>query len=135
MYEVISFFRHSEKIVPMIYYCLITISACGQTAIFFKRRIENKIDPVQPNNVNNKQWNNAICTNFWLLFLISFLFTVGMASRYVTFTIFSYYELSEEDQWQLHIQIVQLIQSVGVPLFMYVKNGKLFKHVKTEILA
>ena len=58
-----------------------------------------------------------------------------MASRYVAFTIFSGYDLSEEDQRQLHIQSVQLIQSVGVPLFMYVKNGKLFKHVKTEILA
>ena len=42
--------------------------------------------------------------------------------------------LSEEDLIQLKSQSLQFILSVFVPLFMYVKNDKLLKHVKNEIL-
>ena len=103
-------------------------------AIFFKKRIENNIDSIQPKNGNNQQWNNYICSNFWLIFLIILLFTIGMGARFVSVLISTDSSLSEEEYIQLKYQCVQLIHTI-VPLFMYVKNDKLFKHVKTEIMA
>ena len=136
LYLTFYFFRFSDNyvIVPIFYCCLITICTCGQLAIFFKKRIENNIDSIQPKNANNQQWNNYICSNFWLIFLIILLFTIGMGARFVSVLISTGSGLSEEEYIQLKYQSVQLIHTI-VPLFMYVKNDKLFKHVKTEIMA
>ena len=57
-----------------------------------------------------------------------------MGARFVSVLISTDSSLSEEEYIQLKYQSVQLIHTI-VPLFMYVKNDKLFKHVKTEIMA
>ena len=57
-----------------------------------------------------------------------------MGSPFISVIIFSYPSLSEEDLIQLKFQSLQCVYSVFVPLIMYVKNDKLFNHVKTEIL-
>ena len=120
----------------MFYYCLIIICTCGQTAIFIKKRIEHKNDPIPPNQIdmNNQQWNNYICSNLYLIFLIISLITVLKAFRFISIIISNDSGLSEEDLIQLKSQSLQFILSVFVPLFMYVKNDKLLKHVKNEIL-
>ena len=107
-------------------------------AIFLKRRIEHNndpIQPIQPNNLNNQQWNDYICSNFWLIFVIILAFIIGVGGRFVTVLIFNASSLPEEYQMQLKIQSIQLIQSVIFPLFMYVRDDKLVKHVKSEILG
>ena len=43
--------------------------------------------------------------------------------------------LNEEEIMQLRDNIVQMILNVGIPLIIYVKNKKLFEHVKVEILG
>ena len=57
-----------------------------------------------------------------------------MAFRFISVIISNKSGLSEEDYYQLRSQSLQLIVSVFVPLFMYIKNDKLLKHVKNEIL-
>ena len=57
-----------------------------------------------------------------------------MAFRFISIIISNDSGLSEEDLIQLKSQSLQFILSVFVPLFMYVKNDKLWKHVKNEIL-
>ena len=57
-----------------------------------------------------------------------------MAFRFISVIISNKSGLSEEDYIQLRMQNEQLTVSVFVPLFMYVKNDKLLKHVKNEIL-
>ena len=84
--------------------------------------------------MNNQQWNNYICSNLYLIFLIILLITVLMAFRFISIIISNDSGLSEEDLIQLKSQSLQFILSVFVPLFMYVKNDKLLKHVKNEIL-
>ena len=134
----VKLFRFSDNyvIVPIFYYCLIIICTCGQLAIFIKKRIEHKIDPIQPNPIqaNNQQWNNYICSNLYLIFLFIFLIAVAVGSPFISVIIFNYSNLSEEDLIQLKFQSLQCVYSVFVPLIMYVKNYKLFNHVKTEIL-
>ena len=134
----VQFFRFSDNyvILPVFYYCLIIICTCGQTAIFIKKRIEHKNDPIPPNQIdmNNQQWNNYICSNLYLIFLIISLITVLKAFRFISIIISNDSGLSEEDLIQLKSQSLQFILSVFVPLFMYVKNDKLLKHVKNEIL-
>ena len=134
----VKFFRFSDNyvIVPIFYYCLITICTCGQLAIFIKKRIEHNIDPVQPKQIqaNNQQWNDYICSNLHLISLFIFTIAFVVASPFISVIIFNYSSLSEEDLIQLKFQSLQLIQCVFVPLIMYVKNEKLFNHVKTEIL-
>ena len=105
-------------------------------AIFIKKRIEHNIDPIQPNPIqaNNKQWNNYICSNLHLIFLFIFVIALVVGSPFISVIIFNYSNLSEEDLIQLKFQSLQLIESVFVPLIMYVRNDKLFNHVKTEIL-
>ena len=48
-----------------------------------------------------------------------------MAYRFISIIISNDSDLSEEDLIQLKSQSLQLIESVFVPLFMYVKNDKL----------
>ena len=84
--------------------------------------------------MNNQQWNNYICSNLYLIFLIILLITVLKAFRFISIIISNDSGLSEEDLIQLKSQSLQFILSVFVPLFMYVKNDKLLKHVKNEIL-
>ena len=84
--------------------------------------------------MNNQQWNNYICSNLYLIFLIISLITVLKAFRFISIIISNDSGLSEEDLIQLKSQSLQFILSVFVPLFMYVKNDKLLKHVKNEIL-
>ena len=57
-----------------------------------------------------------------------------MAFRFISVIISNDSGLSEEDHIQLKTQSLQLIESVFIPLFTYVKNDKLLKHVKNEIL-
>ena len=134
----VNFFRFSDNyvIVPIFYYCLITICTCGQLAIFIKKRIQHNIDPIQPIPIqaNNQQWNNYICSNLYLIFLFIFLIAVAVGSPFISVIIFNYSSPSEEDLIQLKFQSLQLIECVFVPLIMYMKNYKLFNHVKTEIL-
>ena len=134
------FFRYSEypenfQIVPIFYYFLMMICACGQIAIFLKKHIERSNDPIQAKNVNNQRWNDYICNNVSLITRIVLIFAIGMGARFVVLHIFNELSLSEELHEQFKIQSVQLIQSVIIPLFMYITNDKLFKHVKSEIMA
>ena len=57
-----------------------------------------------------------------------------MAFRFTSVIISNNSGISEEDHILLKNQSQQLVVSVFVPLFMYVKNDKLLKHVKNEIL-
>ena len=43
--------------------------------------------------------------------------------------------LNEQEIMQLRDNIVQIILNVGIPVIIYVKNKKLFQHVKEEILS
>ena len=43
--------------------------------------------------------------------------------------------LNEQEIMQLRDNILQMIVNVGVPVIIYVKNKKLFEHVKEEILS
>ena len=134
----VKFFRFSDNyvIVPIFYYCLITICTCGQLAIFIKKRIQHNIDPIEPIPIqaNNQQWNNYICSNLHLIFLFIFVIALVVGSPFISVIIFNCSNLSEEDLIQLKFQSLQLIECVFVPLIMYMKNYKLFNHVKTEIL-
>ena len=128
---------------------MITICLCGQTACFIKKIINQRNNHIQialynqnpnqynnnlvpPNplfHLNNQCWNDDFCSNASIYFLMICILVIIFSHN----SIYNWSSLNEVEKMQLKYNSSQLILNVFIPIIMYVKNNKLFKHVKTEI--
>ena len=142
---------------------MIIICTCGQIAIKVKKRTEYKRDLAQVRHVqaqlsdclkpddpqgtkstktnnklikiNNQKWNEHFCSNSGIILLLIIVFLIGSCATILQWVVFNGSDLTEELKTQFKYHILQLISTVLIPIFIYLKHGKLYKHVKTEIIG
>ena len=123
---------------------VITICTCGQTAILFKKckeyhkdeEVENTQKAINQNNleINNQRWNQLLCSNSGIMTIILLLFFVLISKYIQNWWILSYFKLNKVEMFHMFSIFDTFIYCVGIPLTIYARNDKLYKHVKNEIL-
>ena len=123
---------------------VITICTCGQTAILVKKckeyhkdeEVENTQKAINQNNleINNQRWNHLLCSNSGIMTLILLLFFVLISKYIQNWWILSYFKLNKVEMFHMFSIFDTFIYCVGIPLTIYARNDKLYKHVKNEIL-
>ena len=123
---------------------VITICTCGQTAILVKKckeyqkdeEIENTQKAINQNNleINNQRWNHLLCSNSGIMTIILLLFFVLISKYIQNWWILSYFKLNKVEMFHMFSIFDTFIYCVGIPLTIYARNDKLYKHVKNEIL-
>ena len=92
----------------------------------------NPNPPVRPNNscgLNTNRWNHYTCDYSGTITLLIALFLI-----FVSHHIFMYQlKLTQEESAHLMGILQQFILCNGIPMIAYLKNDKLYKHVKTEL--
>ena len=122
---------------------VITICTCGQTAILVKKckeyhkdeEVENTQKAINQNNleINNQRWNHLLCSNSGIMTIILVLIII-MISKYVqNWWVLSNFKLNKVEIIHVFSIFDTFIYCVGIPLTIYARNDKLYKHVKTEI--
>ena len=120
----------------------------GQTAIIIKKQIEHQRDRIalgrirnqiqEPNAnavsstrcLNNQRWNQYICSNSGTILLVLVIFLISINFK---FYMLNYSNLNEHEKLILqNLVFVGIILNLGIPLYMYAKNNKLLKHVKSK---
>ena len=118
---------------------VITICTCGQTAILVKKCQEchkdEEVENIQrvPNAINNQRWNHLLCSNSGIMTIILLLFFVLISKYIQNWWILSYFKLNKVEMFHMFSIFDTFIYCVGIPLTIYARNDKLYKHVKTEI--
>ena len=122
---------------------VITICTCGQTAILVKKckeyhkdeEVENTQKAINQNNleINNQRWNQLLCSNSGIMTIILLLFFVLISKYIQNWWILSYFKLNKVEMFHMFSIFDTFIYCVGIPLTIYARNDKLYKHVKTEI--
>ena len=123
---------------------VITICTCGQTAILVKKckeyqkdeEVENTQKAINQNNleINNQRWNHLLCSNSGIMTIILLLFFVLISKYIQNWWILSYFKLNKVEMFHMFSIFDTFIYCVGIPLTIYARNDKLYKHVKNEIL-
>ena len=123
---------------------VITICTCGQTAILVKKckeyhkdeEVENTQKAINQNNleINNQRWNQLLCSNSGIMTIILLLFFVLISKYIQNWWILSYFKLKKVEMFHMFSIFDTFIYCVGIPLTIYARNDKLYKHVKNEIL-
>ena len=123
---------------------VITICTCGQIAILVKKckeyhkdeEVENTQKAINQNNleINNQRWNHLLCSNSGIMTIILLLFFVLISKYIQNWWILSYFKLNKVEMFHMFSIFDTFIYCVGIPLTIYARNDKLYKHVKNEIL-
>ena len=139
--------------VGIFYIVLIVICICGQIAILLKKCIEQRKDarvvnpqtpkisaesqpPVvtKPSNqqMNNQRWNHHVCSNFGTMTIILILSFTIFSKYILAWWILKNLDLNKAETVQLTEMFDQFVYSICIPIAIYAKNDKLYKHVKNE---
>ena len=110
-----------------------------QTALIFQNQVQenNNSNAQNPPVLNNQRWNDNVCSimeYFLLIISISIMFLMQNKNFMKRF-VFDGLNLNELEEFQLKTSYSQLILNVFIPIIMYAKNNKLFKHVQTEFFG
>ena len=144
MYEQTSnIFFFDRLLIPVFYMVLITICVCGQTAISIRKCMEHVKDegvanvqnPVNQNNqaINNQRWNHLLCSNSGIMTIIMATFLVLISKYIQEWWILNHFDLNKVETVQLMSMFDTFVFCVGIPITIYARNEKLYKHVKNEI--
>lgn len=153
----IFFYFYHRLVIPVFYIVLLTLCVTGQTAIWIKKfsdfRRDKKLQGVigtiiktdntlllstttHPNTFkfNNQKVNYYICSvsDYFLLMIVMFL--LMLSKIFLNDFVLNSSRLNIEEKSHFVDSFDHLILNVVIPLTIYVKNDKLFKHVKNEIL-
>ena len=123
------------------------LSACviiAQTAIFIKKKFENRRDRIAVGNIefdgeknnntncmNTQKWNPNICATPRTFLMILLVFIVHFISGN---SLYSWSNLNSNEKSLLATNVYQLMFNLGVPLYMYGKNTSIFQHLIHDLL-
>ena len=98
--------------------------------------VENTQKAINQNNleINNQRWNQLLCSNSGIMTIILLLFFVLISKYIQNWWILSYFKLNKVEMFHMFSIFDTFIYCVGIPLTIYARNDKLYKHVKNEIL-
>ena len=115
----------------------------AQTAIFLKKKIENRRDRIAVGNIeydeeknnntncmNTQKWNPNICATPRTFLMILLVFIVHFISGN---SLYSWFNLNSNEKSLLATNVYQLMFNLGVPLYMYGKNISIFQHLIHEL--
>ena len=127
-------------LIPLFYIVLITICMYGQTAISIIKCKENCKDEevanvqnaMNQNNqqINNQRWNHLLCSNFGIITIVLVLF---LTKYIINWWILTHFKLNKVETIQFSYSFQTFVYCVVIPLAIYARNEKLYKHVKNEI--
>ena len=128
-------------LIPLFCIVLITICMCGQAAISIKKCIEHCKDEgvanIQQNGINennqafnNQRWNHLLCSNFGIITIVLVLF---LTKYIINWWILNHFKLNKVETIQFSYSFQTFVYCVVIPLAIYARNEKLYKHVKNEI--
>ena len=122
---------------------LITICVCGQTAVSIRKCVEHCKDKDVANvqiainqknqAINNQRWNHLLCSNSGIMTIILAIFLVGISKYIQNWWIVNYFKLNNVATTQYISMFDTFVYCVGIPITIYARNDKLYKHVKNEI--
>ena len=132
-------------LIPLFYIVLITICMCGQTAISIRKckerckdegvaNVQNTIIKKNP-AINNQRWNHVLCSNSGNITIVLVLFSALIIDLFLSKNIQNWLILSKVETIQLSYTITSFVFCVGIPVAIYARNEKLYKHVKSEIFG
>ena len=130
----------NSKFIPIFYICLVSICVIGQISILIKKHNELKIDRIAGYNVceedktflNTRKWNEYVCSTTGTFLMLLVIFSITLTKYILDYVLADY--LNSDEKLLLNHNLVEIILNVVIPLYVYVKNKKLHKHVKQEIL-
>ena len=116
----------------------------AQTAIFLKKKFENRRDRIAVGNIeydeeknnhtncmNTQKWNPNICATPTTFFIILVVFVVHFISGT---SLLKWFNLNSNEKSLLATNVYQLMFNLGVPLYMYGKNISIFQHLIHDLL-
>ena len=115
----------------------------AQTAIFLKKKIENRRDRIAVGNIeydeeknnytncmNTQKWNPNICATPRTFLMILLVFIVHFISGN---SLYSWFNLNSNEKSLLATNVYQLMFNLGVPLYIHGKNISIFQHLIHEL--
>ena len=131
-----------SKFIPIFYTCLVLICIIGQFSILIKKHNERRIDNgITVGNIgkkeksfalNTQKWNQYLCSTTGTFLMLLVIFSITLTKYFLDYVLANY--LNSDEKLLMNHNLVEIILNVVLPLYLYVKNDKLFKHVKQEIL-
>ena len=114
----------------------------AQTAIFLKKKIENRRDRIAVGNIeydeeknnytncmNTQKWNPNICATPRTFLMILLVFIVHFISGN---SLYSWFNLNSNEKSLLATNVYQMF-NLGVPLYIHGKNISIFQHLIHEL--
>ena len=120
---------------------LVSVCIIGQISILHKKFNERRIDGIAIGNHNGKKeksflntqkWNQYLCSTTGTFLMLLVIFSITLTKYILDYVLADY--LNSDEKLLLNHNLVEIILNVVIPLYVYVKNKKLHKHVKQEIL-
>ena len=121
--------------------CLVSVCIIGQISILHKKFNERRLDGIAVGNKNNgnkektflntQKWNQYLCSTTGTFLMLLVIFAITLTKYILDYVLADY--LNSDEKLLLNHNLVEIILNVVLPLYMYVKNDKLFKHVRQEI--
>ena len=82
--------------------------------------------------MNNQRWNHHVCSNFGTMTIILILSFTILSKYILAWWILNNLDLNKNETVQLTEMFDQFVYSICIPITIYAKNDKLYKHVKNE---
>ena len=123
---------------------MLPIWIIGQIAIFLKTQFEHRKDHFAINNfkdqekkdntkcMNTRRWNPVICTSHQTFLTI---LIVTLCNIHAFNLLLKWSNLNSNEKSLLATNVIQMILSLAVPLYMYAKNKSMIQHLIHEILG
>ena len=85
--------------------------------------------------INTQRWNHLLCSNSGTISIVLVLFLALIIDLFLSKNIQNWLILSKVETIQFSYTIDTFVFCVGIPVAIYARNEKLYKHVKSEIFG
>ena len=108
------------------------MSLTKKPKLLISKNDSKETDEIEENkrNVNNQHWNSHLCDHIGYLLLLLTMVLVCFSYIILNKFIFINSNLNDNQKLQLMMCLHMIITKIVVPVGIYVKNEKIFKHLK-----
>ena len=84
--------------------------------------------------INNQRWNHLLCSNYGTMVIFLVIIIDLVLLKYILNSwILNHFKLNKVETVQISSMFDVFVYCVVIPLAIYARNEKLYKHVKIEI--
>ena len=116
---------------------------CSQTAISIMKckehckdeRVTNVQNLINKKNqsINNQRWNHFLCSNSGTTIITMIILIDLFLLRFILNWFSDHLDLNKVEKLQFRYMFYTIMYCVVIPIAIYARNEKLYKHVKVEI--